>query len=123
MRGIVWLYGCSVSLDLRTLVVRFSGGSRDTVDHIPNQECSAQGDTRGAGIDLTLMVPIFSKKSPSAGCLSYFIFHLYWLAAVNSIAKVHLIDGEARRTRSDDIEADDAGPYRLAVHSGKLPWA
>jgi hypothetical protein len=47
------------------------------------------------GIDLTLMDAHLFKKSPSAGCLSYFIFHLYWLAAVDSIAKVHLIDREA----------------------------
>jgi hypothetical protein len=95
---IVILYGCricSVSLDLHTLVDIWifvlskilSGGSRDRVDHIPNQECSAQGDTSGARIVLTLMVARLSKKSPSAGCLSYFIFHLYWVAAVNSTAK------------------------------------
>jgi len=61
------------------------------------------------GIDLTLMGAHLFKKSPSAGCLSFFIFHFYRLVADDSVAKMHLIDGEGRRMRSGDIEADDAG--------------
>jgi hypothetical protein len=38
-----------------------------------------------------------SKKSPAAGCLSYFILHQHWLAAVNGVAKVRLIDQEAQK--------------------------